>query len=141
MNKWPKISYYFTIKIKYYMDSYSQSNQPIVHCLLLFLLWRIHLTLHTVASINLLEMLNYDRTSREDSARTNKTIRETHLLPLEKKISLSERKEFAGVRIGGEGFPLSPTLEGVAKRPPNRWRWAIEMATEGRTLRALSAGW
>jgi hypothetical protein len=64
-------------------------------------------------------MLNYDRTSREDSARTHKTIRETHLLPLEKEILPSKRKEFAGVRIGGEGLPWSPTLEGVAKRPPN----------------------
>jgi hypothetical protein len=60
---------------------------------------------------------------------------------LEKKISLSKRKEFARVRIGGEGFPWSPTLEGVDKRPPNRWWWAIEMATEGRMLRALSVGW
>jgi len=60
------------------------------------------------------------------------------MLPLEKKISPSKRKEFAGVRIGGQGFPWSPTLDGVAKRPPNRWRWAI---AEGGMLRVLFAGW
>jgi len=67
--------------------------------------------------------------------------KKTHLLPSKKEISPSKRKELAGVRIGGEGFPWSPTLEWGAKRLPNRWRWAIEMAAEGRMLRVLFARW